>query len=128
MKGLPESFLSHLTVKFFATATLDPEAIARRVDSRIHLSWDATDFEWDTKIWNGHDEETYFVLRMIKFPESMRFHHNIFDIIKDLYNPWVPHITVPKAFFFMVEDQGFTPRECELKFGEIELCLGGDNV
>lgn len=126
LKGLAESFNPHITCKFFGTAMLDAHFVASKVVA--HYKWSASDFAWETKIWNGHDEKPYFVLALTKYPEPMAFAHAQFGLIKDQFRPWIPHITVPKSYFFLVEDQRFTPENCELEVGEITLCLGGENV
>lgn len=128
MKGLPPAHHPHLTLKFFGSADIDPRAVERLVDSRVHEYWEPRDFNWESRIWPTRTEAVHHVLVLTKYPEAMRFQHRLFDIIRDQHTPWNPHITVPKNFFFMVEDQGFSPENCDLAFGEIELCLGGDSL
>lgn len=129
LKGLSPEHHAHLTVKFFGATPLAPQAMADRVGWDTHVNWSAQDFAWVPKIWmSGESEATHYVLAFIKYPTSIDFIHGLFKIVRDQYIPWTPHITVPKEYFLLVEDQGFSPKECDLTFGELELCLGGPNV
>lgn len=129
LKGLKPEHHAHLTLKFFGEAYLDVEAITSRVAGHVHESWRPQDFEWKTEIWQSPKQQSlHYVLAFTKFPTIITFQHKLFNIIRNQYDPWTPHISVTKEYLMMVEDQAFTPAECELTFGEIELCLGGPNV
>lgn len=132
LKGYPENKNAHLTVKFFGATDLDHLAIEKRVDHHaLHkaLNQQLDEIVWEPKFWSSpHDHGNYYVLAFTKYPLILAFVHQAFDAIKDPYIPWIPHITVTREYFFLVEDQSFTPKECELVFGEAELCLGGPNL
>lgn len=131
LKGYPPDKNAHLTLKFFGAADIDHYAIESRIGSGMHkaLNEKLSEFEWEPKFWSSpHDHGNYYVLAFTKYPTILAFMHRNFDIIRDTYIPWTPHITVTKEYFLMVEDQSFTPAECKLEFGEAELCLGGPNI
>lgn len=128
LKGLAEMHKAHITCKFLGPAVVDPKVVERLLGARSDRPWRPSEFEWDTRIWTGHDEAQYHVLALTKYPKMMYHAYKQFDLIKDSFQPWVPHITVPKAYFYLVEDQRFTPENCQMEVGEITLCLGGENT
>ncbi len=131
LKGLKGIRDPHLTLKYFGAAEIDHYAVEARVGTGLHeaLNEKLSEFVWQPKFWSSpHDHANYFVLAFIKYPPILGFMHKTFDLLRDTYIPWTPHITVNKEYFLMVEDQGFSPVECDLKFGEAELCLGGPNI
>lgn len=122
---------AHMTLKFFGQADIDPYALEYRVGTNAHIALNEklSKFEWAPKFWSSpHDHANYYVLAFTKYPSILDFMHKTFDLIRDQYIPWTPHITVTKDYFLMVEDQAFTPVDCKLEFGEIELCLGGPSL
>lgn len=128
LEGYPVGKHPHLTVKFFGQADVDPHAIEKDVGP-IEFDLRAEDFSWAPKFWSSpHDHANYYVLALTKYPRALDFLHGRFDILRDQYIPWTPHITVTKEFYLMVDDQGLTPEDCKLEFGEIELCLGSPSI
>lgn len=131
LKGLPDSSGAHLTLKFFGTALVNRREVAKIMmpSSMIQPPWRADEFSWNTKIWTSPlTQEVFHVLAFVKYPRVLNIYHDYFKLFEDYYRPWIPHITVPKSYFFMVEDGRMRPLDCELKFGELELCLGGPNL
>ncbi len=129
LKRLPQERHPHMTLKFFGEASIDPYAIEARIAADVHQSLKAEDFAWEPRFWSSpFDHRNYHVLAFTKYPTILDFMHKLFDVIKDQYIPWTPHITVPKDYYLLVEDQAFSPAECGLEFGEIEICLGGPNI
>lgn len=125
LKGLADIYNPHITAKFFGKARIDPKVVERRCEaSKPFVPWKALQFEWETKIWTGHDNEKYFVLLLTKYPTQMLELHKGFDLILDQFTPWQPHISVPKAYFFLVEDQAFLPYQCDLEVGDPVLYIG----
>ncbi|MDH4163295.1 MAG: hypothetical protein OEW15_11500, partial [Nitrospirota bacterium] len=125
MKGFDKP--AHLTLKFFGGAEIDHYAVEQRCGTHAHqmLNMKLAEFVWEPKFWSSpHDHANYYVLAFVKYPSILGFMHKTFDLIRDPYIPWTPHITVTKEYFLLVEDQAFTPQECQLVFGEAELCLG----
>lgn len=117
----------HMTLKFFGEAMIDHYAVERKLAIAPELN--AAEFEWKPQFWNSpFTHQNYWVLAFTKYPPALDHMHGLFDVIRDEHKPWIPHITVSKKLFLLVEDQQFKPVECELKFGEIELCLGGPNL
>lgn len=129
LKDYPENRHPHLTVKFFGETIVNRYAIEHRVGQNLQKSLRVGEMTWEPKFWSSpFDHRNYYVLTFKKFPSILNFIHDLFDVIKDPYMPWVPHITVTPEYFRTVEDRQLTPLECELEFGEIELCLGGPNL
>jgi hypothetical protein len=119
----------HMTLKFFGETLLNVQAIQDRIGENLHLTWTAEEFQWEARYWSSATDYTnHYVLAFTKYPKTLDLAHNIFAVIKNQHDPWVPHISVDKDYFLMVEDRKPTPRECELEFDEIELCLGGPNI
>lgn len=131
LKGLDTKINPHLTIKFFGATEIDVYAVERRASPVLHETMNEAlaEFVWEPKLWSSPGMYTnHYVLAFTKYPTMLAIQHKMFDLIKDQYIPWTPHITVTKEYFLLVEDQGFTPAECKLEFGEAELCLGGPNL
>lgn len=131
LKDLKDIRNPHLTLKYFGAAEICHYAIENRIGSNIHeaLNEKLSEFAWEPKFWSSpHDHANYYVLAFTKYPPILGFMHKVFDVIRDTYIPWTPHITVNKEYFLLVDDQRLTPAECKLEFGEAELCLGGPNI
>ncbi len=129
LKGLSPLYKPHLTFKFLGTALLDPPAVKRRIMVDMHHTLPVQEFAWEPQFWTSPISHTnHYVLAFVKYPRALDLWRISFDIIKDEYIPWRPHISVPNEYFLLVEDQHFSPLECELRFEEIELVLGGPNI
>lgn len=125
LKGLEAD--AHMTLKFFGEAAINHYAVEKKLT--IEPAMQDWEFDWKPQFWNSpFTHQNYWVLAFTKYPAALDRMHDLFDIINDEHKPWIPHITVSKKYFLLVEDQGFTPVDCELKFGEVELCLGGPNL
>jgi hypothetical protein len=111
----------HVTVKYFGEAAINPKYVGHALDNlpRIELtkflSWRPECFDETLGI---------YVLELLHVPPAMIVAHQQFALIKDQFEPWRPHITVPLAYWDRVAKDGWTPQSEELTFDEIELCLG----
>ena len=108
----------HLTLKYFGRVPLDPLAISKRVDKNMYLPTDK--IVWRAEIFNGLAR----VLELTQYPAALISAHETFSIIKDQFEPWRPHITVPLEYWNVIRDGGQTPQEMNLRFGTPELYLG----
>lgn len=127
LKGLMPEKHPHLTLKFFGSTEIDSYAIENRIGTNVHEALKTEEFGWTPKLWEA-PADVHYVLAFTKYPPVLKLMHDMFDIVKDQYIPWTPHITVPKDYFLMVNDQGLTPADMGLQFGEVELCLGKPNL
>jgi hypothetical protein len=120
LKGCPKEHL-HITAKFFGDAPIDRLAVIGRVPLQ-QVIWFAEEFVWAPAGFSGQH-----VLELVKCPEEIWNIHNRFDIIKDQFTPWRPHITVTREYWARVQLEGLTPESECLSIGELELCLGTVN-
>jgi hypothetical protein len=110
----------HVTAKFFGEAQIDQFAVFSRCPAQLNL-WVPQDFAWLPCMFSqGH------VLHLTKCPKELFKIHDEFSIIKDQFEPWRPHISVPRNYWIDVDEFKRTPVDEELMLGELELCLGSN--
>lgn len=118
----------HLTVKFFGDAEIDPDGVHDVICGITELKKYSKGFcpqfiKWSPEIFS----DLVYVLRFIECPYLIENTHRAFGIIKDQFNPWKPHITVPKSYWDNVIKNNWTPHSEQLYFGELELFLKKEN-
>ncbi len=113
----------HVTAKWFGDIDLDPMGVQIRVED-FYEEWTPKLFQWKPILFG----DLVPVLEFTLYPIKMHKARLNFNFLKDQFEPWRPHITVPKLYWLRVLDQNLTPEGEQLKFGEIELCLGLKNV
>lgn len=118
LRGLSAEHHLHVTAKFFGGIEINPFEIIDRCPMGLS-TWQPKDFTWVPSMFaKGH------VLHITIFPQEMLHIHEVFKEVPDQFDPWKPHISVPRNYWIEVDECALTPESEELKFGELELCLG----
>lgn len=118
VKGCKKETL-HVTTKFFGQVELNKLAVEIRTND-AYKSWRPEHFAWEPVKF----AELIYVLELTKYPAALGITHQQFDIIKDAFEPYRPHISVPLDYWNKVLSGDLTPVMEELTFGELELCIG----
>lgn len=119
LKGCSKPQL-HITAKFFGHAPIDPDAVKRALGVTASPLALASVQEWQPLIFH----ELCHVLILTKRSPIFDYVHDRFELIKDDFTPYRPHITVPKEYWEKVCANDLKPAREILEIGALQLCLG----
>lgn len=108
----------HITAKYFGKADIDPWAIDRRMRGNFFLPHDQ--FEWRPELFS----DIIPVLELVRVPAALLSVHHSFDVIRNDFFPYRPHITVPKEYWAWVNLNKIKIQEELILIGEPELHYG----
>ncbi len=124
-------YQTHVTAKFFGRVGIDPAGVKMAID-RVY-SAESYSSEYLQGLTNWKPElfgELIYVLELVECPPFLKKTHEQFAFLKDEFEPWRPHITVPREYWEKIKNSNgrMTPKTENLRFGELELFLGDPDL